>query len=470
MQAGPDILHAGWVILYFVYGQIFLIMGLVTGLKWRRRSRLELANSLPWFTGFGITIGLYQWGYIFIPLQALYQPTQAVTEMYLIQLLFLYLAYFFLFQFGIELTLPVLPRYPWLRMAPVTIFLSGITAFLIATSARLPSGTSIDTWDAWGRYMLAFPGSVLAALGLLRQGRKVQEMDLPRISAYLRGAAIALLCYGLVGGLIVPKSAFFPASWLNYEVVLETLRIPVQVFRFVCGLAILCFIAPSLEVFRIETERLIEEMEQARLLAGDRERIGRDLHDGIIQSIYAAGLGLEEALNLIPKTASQAHEKIRATMERLNHCIQDIRNYIFELRGAQRPRELGQVLEDMIYNLRLDTLLEVDLQVNGKRARRLSGEQIAHLTQITREALSNVVRHAKAHHVKVTLDHEEDFVCLTVADDGVGMWMLPGDTVHKEKQGLLSMKERTALLGGEFSMESAPGQGTKVKISVPCRQ
>jgi signal transduction histidine kinase len=355
-------------------------------------------------------------------------------------------------------------------MVPVTIFLSGITVFFIATSARLPSGSTIDTWDAWGRYMLAFPGSVLASLGLLRQGRKVQEMDLPRISAYLRGTAIALLFYGLVGGLIVPKGAFFPASLLNYEVVLETVGIPVQVFRFICGLAILCFMAPSLEVFRIETERLIEEMEQARLLAADRERIGRDLHDGIIQSIYAAGLGLEEVLNLIPKTASRAHEKIRATMERLNHCIQDIRNYIFDLRGAQRPRELGQVLEDMIYNLRLDTLLEVELQVNGKRAPRLRGEQIAHLTQITREALSNVVRHAKARHVTVTLDHEVDLVCLTVADDGVGMWRLPGDMAHKEKHGLLSMKERTALLGGEFSLESAPGQGTRVKISVPRRQ
>jgi signal transduction histidine kinase len=157
-------------------------------------------------------------------------------------------------------------------------------------------------------------------------------------------------------------------------------------------------------------------------------------------------------------------------MERLNHTIQDIRNYIFDLREAKRSRELAQVLEDIIYNLRLDTLLEVDLQVNGKRSRALSGEQIAHLTQIAREALSNVVRHAKAHHVKVTLDHEKDSVFLTVADDGIGIWMFPGVKAHKEKQGILYMQERTRLLGGEFSLESAPGQGTTVKIMVPRRQ
>jgi two-component system nitrate/nitrite sensor histidine kinase NarX len=173
---------------------------------------------------------------------------------------------------------------------------------------------------------------------------------------------------------------------------------------------------------------------------------------------------------MIPKSASQAHEKIRATMERLNHTIQDIRNYIFDLREVKRSRELAQVLEDILYNLRLDTLLEAELQVNGKRSWVLSGEQIAHLTQIAREALSNVVRHANAHHVRVTLDHERNSVCLTVADDGVGMRMSPGDTAPKEKQGFLSMQERTGLLGGEFSLESAPGKGTEVKVMVSRRQ
>jgi signal transduction histidine kinase len=470
MQALPDIHHAGWVILYFIYGQVFFLMGLVTWLKWRRRSSLELAKSLPWLTAFGILHGLNKWGYIFIPLQALYLPIRAVMAAHLFQLLLLSMSYFCLLQFGIELILPILPRYRWLRMMPgITTFLLGMAVSLIAILTHLPFVAFVLTWDALSRYILAFPGSILAALGLLHQGRKVREMDLHRINTHLRGAAMAFLFYGLVGGLIVPKGAFFPASWLNYAAVMETLGIPVQVFHSICGLAMLYFLARSLDVFRIETKRLIEEMEHARVLAGDRERIGRDLHDGIIQSIYAAGLGLEETLYLIPKAASEAHEKIRATMERLNHTIQDIRNYIFDLRETKKSRELAQVLEDMIYNLRLDTLLEVDLQVNGKRSWVLSGEQIAHLTQIAREALSNVVRHANAHYVRVILDHESDSLCLTVADDGVGMEMAPGDTGHKEKQGLLYMQERTRLLGGEFSVESVPGQGTKVKVMVPRR-
>ena len=71
-----EVLEVNWIILYFVYGQVFFIMGLVTGLQWRHQSQLELARALPWLAAFGITHGLTEWGYIFIPLQALYLASQ----------------------------------------------------------------------------------------------------------------------------------------------------------------------------------------------------------------------------------------------------------------------------------------------------------------------------------------------------------------------------------------------------------
>ena len=79
----------------------------------------------------------------------------------------------------------------------------------------------------------------------------------------------------------------------------RTIQIPAPVLRSVCGLAMAFFVVRSLEVFQVETDRRIAEMEQAQLLAADRERIGRELHDGIIQNIYAAGLSLEEARYLV---------------------------------------------------------------------------------------------------------------------------------------------------------------------------
>jgi hypothetical protein len=85
----PEFLEVNWVILYFVYGQVFFITGLVTGLQWRRRSHLKLARTLPWLAAFGIAHGLNEWGYIFIPLQAVYLSDTVVQLMVIGHLLLL---------------------------------------------------------------------------------------------------------------------------------------------------------------------------------------------------------------------------------------------------------------------------------------------------------------------------------------------------------------------------------------------
>ena len=108
-------MDVNWVILYFVYGQVFFIMGLVTGLQWRRRSQLELARTLPWLAGFGITHAFNEWGYIFVPLQAVDLPSNLAMIVYLAHLLLLAVSFFFLFQFGMELIRPMFPRRWWLR-------------------------------------------------------------------------------------------------------------------------------------------------------------------------------------------------------------------------------------------------------------------------------------------------------------------------------------------------------------------
>jgi hypothetical protein len=126
-----EVLEINWIILYFVYGQVFFIMGLVTGLQWRRKSRLELARPLPWLAAFGVAHGLNEWGYIFIPLQALYLGDAVVRIMVMAHLLLLAVSFFFLFQFGVELLLPIWPRHRWLRAVPgALLLLWGAAVFL----------------------------------------------------------------------------------------------------------------------------------------------------------------------------------------------------------------------------------------------------------------------------------------------------------------------------------------------------
>lgn len=464
-----DILEVNWVILYFVYGQVFFITGLVTGLQWYRRSRLELARPLPWLAAFGLAHGLNEWGYIFIPLQAQYLPDPVVRLMIIAHLLLLAVSFFFLFQFGVELLLPAFPRRRWLRAVPAAVLvLWGLAVLLRGMWVQERLNVLFAIGDGWSRYFLCLPGSLLAHLGLLRQARRVREMGLRRIARYLVGAAVAFAIYGLVGGVVVPTAPVFPANLLNYALLDRTVHVPAPVFRSFCGLAMSFFVVRFLEVFEVERDRRIDEMEHAQLLTADRERIGRELHDGIIQNIYAAGLNLEDALHRLAQSPERARGQIQAVMGALDQTIQDIRNYIFDLQGDEVARDLESRLQELVQDLRLDTLLEVDLQIIGPRCCRPPQQLTAHFTQIAREALSNVVQHAQAGQAQVTLAYEGHQIRLVVADDGAGLEPAILETAAPDGHGIPNMQARARLLGGELAIRSAGGQGTEVTVTAPC--
>ena len=463
-----EVLEVNWIVLYFVYGQVFFVTGLVTGLQWRRDSRLALARPLPWLAAFGIAHALNEWGYIFVPLQALLLADSVVRLMVIAHLLLLAVSFFFLFQFGVELLLLVVAGWRWLRALPLLVLLLwGGAVFLRGVVVQDPLGTLVAIGDGWSRYFLALPGSILACVGLLYQSRQVRAMDLPRIATYLIGAAVAFAVYGLVGGLVVPAAPTFLANVFNYTLLDWTIRVPAPVFRSVCGLAMAFFVTRSLDVFRVENDRRIAAMEQAQLLAADRERIGRELHDGIIQNIYAVGLSVEDAHHLVVENPDLAQNRLRAVMDALNRVIQDIRRYIFDLRAAEQGRELEKMLEGLVRDLRLDTLLEVDLEVLGQRCCWLEHEQVAHITQIAREALSNVVQHAEASRVTVTLRYLAHSTCLVVADDGKGIDPTGPSGDGHQGQGMANMQARARLLGGELVLKGNTGQGHELELIFP---
>ena len=486
-----QVLEVDWVILYFIYGLVFFIMGLVTGLQSRRHSRLELARALPWLAGFGLAHGLVEWGYIFIPLQAqhlygasslsgfdllnyIFVPLQTqyslpplVVLMVIAHLLLLAVSFFCLFQFGVELLLPLFPRQRWLRAVPGAILcLWTIGLILRAVLLSETLNVLVAVGDACSRYFLCFPGAILAHLGLIRQARRVRGMGLSHIAVYLTGAAVAFSVYALAGGLLVPDAPFFPANRLNYPLLMQTIGIPAPVFRSVCGLAMAFFVVRFLDIFEIETDSLIADMEQERVLAADRGRIGRELHDGIIQNIYSAGLALEDADHLIAEDPDLAQQRLHTIMGTLNQTIDDIRGYIFDLQPAPLC-ELQAGLRSLVRNLRLDTMLEVDFQLTEHCPRQLTPQQIANLTQIAREALRNVVQHAEARRVVVRLDCDDHRMCLTVTDDGKGLDPASPASAGRRGWGIANMRARAELMGGQFTLDSVPGQGVRLTVTAP---
>ncbi len=155
--------------------------------------------------------------------------------------------------------------------------------------------------------------------------------------------------------------------------------------------------------------------------------------------------------------------RIEKAVEELDHVIRDLRNYIFGLRpGILADRQLDQALRTLGQEMQARSHEAVEVEVDAALAARLSPRS-AEIVQLTREALSNVARHARATRALVRLERDGSIAVLTVTDDGVG-FSLDGASAGN---GLRNMRERAAALGGTLHVSSRPGKGTTLRFEFP---
>jgi signal transduction histidine kinase len=215
----------------------------------------------------------------------------------------------------------------------------------------------------------------------------------------------------------------------------------------------------------IENAQLYQQVQRLAVLE-ERERIGIDLHDGIIQSIYAVGLMLEYSNLLLDEDAASAKAKLGQAINSLNEVIRDIRNYILDLRPQRfQGKDLAGGLFEMIRAFRANTLMQADLRVDTEGDLGLTQSQASGLFHIAQEALANVAKHSRARWVSVVLSRTDAQVTMTIQDNGRGFERSMIRTY--EGHGLRNMDARARLLGGQLSVSSESGQGTMVQVSVP---
>ena len=215
----------------------------------------------------------------------------------------------------------------------------------------------------------------------------------------------------------------------------------------------------------IQNARLHENTHRLAVLE-ERERIGMDLHDGIIQSIYGVGLALEGALHSIDEDSADAKKRIQNSIESLNQAIRDLRAYILDL----RPRQMGNDglmsgLKRLATEFRANSLTEVVLTGPEDELMDLPPSLSLALFHICQEALANAAKHAKAKRLEISLWFTDDRALMEIHDDGKGF--------DAEKQtlslghGLANMQTRAASAGGDVDISSAPGEGTTILAWVP---
>lgn len=218
----------------------------------------------------------------------------------------------------------------------------------------------------------------------------------------------------------------------------------------------------------IENARLHRQARRLAVLE-ERERIGMDLHDGIIQSIYGVGLALDYARSALDEDRKIARQKIEQAIEGLNNAIRDIRSYIMDLQPRQfRGEDLMAGLQKLVDEFRANSSAEVGLVGPKDGLVSLPTANATALFHICQEALANAARHAQAKHVEVSLWATQNRLILEVTDDGKGFDLRKMSVTLGH--GLSNMHNRAHKVGGDVEVTSAPGKGTSVMAWVPLRE
>jgi len=215
----------------------------------------------------------------------------------------------------------------------------------------------------------------------------------------------------------------------------------------------------------IENARLHEHARRLAVVE-ERDRIGMDLHDGIIQSIYGVGLSLESALHSINEDPNDANDRVKRAIDGLNQTIRDLRSYILDL----RPRQLGNDgllsgIKRLITEYRANTFAEVMLIEPDTDLNELTQTQSLGLFHVCQEALANAAKHAKAKKVQISVWATDERILMEINDNGVGFDM---DSMNSNiGHGLANIHTRARSLGGDADISSVLNEGTIILVWIP---
>lgn len=461
--------EANRMVIHFGYGLVFFLLGFVVALAARAfgESRLAITRSLTWLAGFGLMVGLAEWGVVFIPLQAVYLSAGWLEGLRLLQMLLLVAGHACLLGFGLKLTAE------W--ESPRWLLATTLAVGLLLLAWHFLAGGLEPHWQSGARalaaYGLGLPGAVLGARGLLLQARDLAPFY-ARPARALVVAAWAFMLSVPIGPLAVPFS-----GQRGYGL----LGLPVELFLAAGGLWLTWSLFSGLEALKEENARRLERAERREAMAEERYRLSKELNDGVIQDLFAAGMLLGAVRSDLPQNAG---EELVVVERHLQTVVGRLRGYVITLDPARwRSQSLQEGLEQLVADFRANALIPVAVEFDLDGAGLGQGPEPAASTPgqvgstlgqvgsaatnrellcIVHEALSNVRRHSGATQASLLLRQRGAELLLQITDNGRGI-----RAELERGPGLEQMYRSAALLGGRLEVGRAPGGGTLVHLSAP---
>jgi PAS domain S-box-containing protein len=224
-------------------------------------------------------------------------------------------------------------------------------------------------------------------------------------------------------------------------------------------------IATDITERRAGEQALRRSEENLRFALEERERLSQDLHDGILQSLYGVGLGLDTAGRLMEAAPRKAKREFAHSISQLNRTIEEVRSFITGLHfNSLEGDRFKEALKSVVSVYGSSRQTQFTLQVAPRAVAPLTQQQRLHLLNLAREAVSNSIRHGRAREVRVRLRRHRGGVRLEIRDNGSGF---DPATVRTSGFGLNNMTARAARMGGRILVQSRVGRGTRVVIELP---
>jgi len=212
----------------------------------------------------------------------------------------------------------------------------------------------------------------------------------------------------------------------------------------------------------------VQDITEQKRAMDEREQLSQDLHDNVLQSLYAVGMHLEAGKLVMGKSPRKSKAYMTQAIDQLNHQVRDIRQFITVLKQPTTPKpNFERALRQLVASFSPKGQAAPKLEINDSVLSLLTPTQEEHLLNIAREALSNSMRHAQATHRSVRLSHTGNTIRLVIRDDGIGF---AARHRHPRGHGLANMDARAKKIHARLTLDSAPGKGTCVTVDIPRKE
>lgn len=415
-------------------------------------SQLPLAGPLKWLGYFGIIHGLSEW----FVMAWLLDFFAAGYELLLIKQLLTVISYLCLAWFGTGLLKNLgsdrmkLFRYLLINVAIVWVIVVATRTIELGLAQNL-----LLQCQFIYNYGVGFPGAIFSALGLLTWAGRLEREGLAGFW-HLRLLGWLFVAYGFFSAILIGEQSWFPANLINQQNFTLLTGIPVELVRLLILAAVTGLFLKVIQIFIWEKIAHITSLNTRKAALEERQRIGRELHDVLVQDIFALSLQLERAM--------QKKENIDPTpvKESIDRLLNQSRGYLKQQQDYANPETLEERLRKYLSSLEESVDVKFKLEISpAPLLKNISTRTVEHIFYIIQEAVTNALKHSGSDHIVISVGMFPAGIRVKIADKG--SWVKPGPG---SGLGLDLVRQRAKAIGADLKIHGS-GKGTQLVLTLP---